>query len=113
MSQATKAARAEFTAIEPLGDRVVIEPDEAPKQSKGGIFFPDSMDDKDRRRGTLKGTVLAVGPGRMTDQGTFLSTSLEPGDRVLFGPYFGNDTIIDEKTYKIQHESEILGKLPN
>ena len=91
--------------IRPLDDRVVIEPSEADQKSPGGIVIPDAAREK-----PVTGRVLAVGPGRLLDDGRRAPIEVKVGDLVWFGRYGGADVEIDRKTYKTVSESELLAK---
>lgn len=93
--------------IRPLADRVVVEPlseHESGKQTKGGIFIPDTVD-KERSE---QGVVVAVGPGKFSDDGKLLPMNVKVGDRVLFAKYGPDEIKIDGKEYFILSESSIL-----
>jgi len=90
--------------FKPLGDRVVLRRVEADKTTAGGIVLPDSAREKPRR-----GTVLAVGPGRLLDEGTHGVMQIAVGDEVLFTNYAGTDVEMDSEELVIMGESDILG----
>ena len=92
--------------INPLDDRVVVRPNEAEETTAGGIVLPDAAKEKQQR-----GTVIAVGPGRMLDSGERSAVSVKIGDQVLFGKYGGTEIEIDGEEVKILRESDILAKL--
>lgn len=92
--------------IRPLDDRVVIEVMEAEEKTAGGIVLPDTAKEKPQ-----KGKVIAVGPGKLLDNGERAPFSVKVNDRVLFGKYAGQDITIDEKEFKIMRESEILARI--
>lgn len=92
--------------IKPLDDRVVVRASEAEETTAGGIVLPDAAKEKPQR-----GTVIAVGPGRLLDSGERCSVSVDVGDEVLFGKYGGTDIEIDGEEVKILRESDILGKV--
>ncbi len=92
--------------INPLDDRVVVEPLEAEEKSAGGILLPDTAKQKPQR-----GRVLAVGPGKMNDKGERTALSVDKGDEVIYGRYSGNDIEMDGREIKIMRESDILAKL--
>ncbi|MEJ7592660.1 MAG: co-chaperone GroES [Planctomycetaceae bacterium] len=92
--------------INPLDDRVVVRPNEAEETTAGGIVLPDAAKEKQQR-----GTVIAVGPGRMLDSGERSPFSVKVGDQVLFGKYGGTEIEIDGEEVKILRESDILAKL--
>jgi chaperonin GroES len=92
--------------IRPLDDRVVVEPIEAEEKTAGGIVLPDSAKEKPQR-----GTVLAVGPGRLLDSGQRGELSVAVGDQVIYGKYGGTDIEINGEDVKILRESDILAKV--
>lgn len=94
--------------LRPLGDRVVVEPladHERGKETKSGIFIPETAE-KERAE---KGTVVAVGPGKITDDGKLVPLALRVGDKVLFTKYGPDEIKIDGKEYFILSESSVLG----
>jgi chaperonin GroES len=92
--------------IRPLDDRIVVKPEEAEETTAGGIVLPDSAKEKPQR-----GTVVAVGPGRMLDSGSRGALSVEVGDVVIYGKYGGNEVEVDGEEVKILRESDILAKV--
>jgi chaperonin GroES len=92
--------------INPLDDRVVVRTNEAEETTAGGIVLPDAAQEKPQR-----GTVLAVGPGRLLDSGQRAVVSVEVGDEILFGKYGGTDIEVDGAEVKILRESDILAKV--
>jgi chaperonin GroES len=92
--------------VRPLDDRVVVEPLEAEEKTAGGILLPDTAKQKPQR-----GRVLAVGPGKMRDNGERLTLSVAKGDEVLFGRYSGSEIEVDGKEIKIMREGDILAKI--
>ena len=92
--------------IRPLDDRIVVEPLEAEETTSGGIVLPDNAKEKPQR-----GTVLAVGPGKLLDDGSRGSVSVTVGDEVIFGKYGGSDIEIDGLDVKILRENDILAKV--
>ncbi len=92
--------------LKPLDDRVVVEPTDAEETTAGGIVLPDAAQEKPQR-----GTVVAVGPGRLLDSGERCEICLEVGDEVLFGKYGGTDIEVDGSDVKILRESDILAKI--
>ena len=89
--------------INPLDDRVVVRPNEAEETTAGGIVLPDAAKEKQQR-----GTVLAVGPGRLLESGERSAVSVKVGDQVLFGKYGGTEIEVDGEDVKILRESDIL-----
>jgi chaperonin GroES len=92
--------------VRPLDDRVVVEPLEADEKTAGGILLPDTAKQKPQR-----GRVLAVGPGKMLEDGQRAKVAVAKGDEVLFGRYAGTDIQVDQKEIKIMRESDILAKV--
>jgi chaperonin GroES len=90
--------------IRPLGERVVVKPLPSEEVTKGGIVLPDTAKEKPQ-----EGEVVAVGPGRLLDNGTRVSIDLKVGDRILFSKYAGNEVKIQDVEYLIMRESDILG----
>ena len=94
--------------IRPLDDRVVVEPIEAEETTAGGIVLPDTAKEKPQR-----GTVVAVGPGKLLDNGQRGELSVAVGDEVIYGKYGGSDIEINGTEVKILRESDILAKVIN
>src|SRR5438045_896218 len=92
--------------LRPLDDRVVVEPLEAEEKTAGGILLPDTAKQKPQR-----GRVLAVGPGKIRDNGERSALAVGKGDEVLYGRYAGNDVQVDGREVKIMRESDILAKV--
>ena len=92
--------------IRPLDDRVIVEPIEAEETTSGGIVLPDTAREKPQR-----GTVVAVGPGRLLDNGKRGELSVAVGDEVIYGKYGGSDIEIEGDEVKILRESDILAKV--
>ncbi|NWG22343.1 MAG: co-chaperone GroES [Chloroflexi bacterium] len=91
--------------IRPLADRVVVKPVEREEKTKGGIFLPDTAS-KER---PMEGTVLAVGEGRIDDNGRRVPMNVKPGDKVVFAKYSGTEFKVDDVEYLILSEKDILG----
>ena len=92
--------------LRPLDDRVVVQPSEAEETTAGGIVLPDSAREKPQR-----GTVVAVGPGKLLDNGNRGELSVSVGDVVIYGRYGGSEVEVDGQEMKILRESDILAKL--
>jgi len=92
--------------IRPLDDRVVVEPIEAEERTAGGIVLPDSAKERPQR-----GTVVAVGPGRLLENGQRGELSVAVGDEVIYGKYGGTDIKMNSSDVKILRESDILAKV--
>jgi chaperonin GroES len=92
--------------LRPLDDRVVVEPKEAEERTAGGIVLPDSAKEKPQR-----GTVVAVGPGKLLDSGERGALSVAVGDEVIYGKYSGSEIEVNGHDVKILRESDILAKV--
>lgn len=92
--------------IRPLDDRIVVEPLDAEETTAGGIVLPDSSREKPQR-----GTVVAVGPGKLLDSGERGEVAVAVGDEVIFGKYGGTEIEVDGCEVKILRESDILAKV--
>ena len=92
--------------LRPLDDRVVVKPQDAEETTAGGIVLPDSAKEKPQR-----GEVIAVGPGKLLDNGNRGTLSVAVGDVVIYGKYGGSDIEIDGQEVKILRESDILAKI--
>jgi chaperonin GroES len=92
--------------IQPLGDRVLVEPMKEGEVKKGGIIIPDSAKEK-----PMEGKVIAVGPGKRDDDGKLIPMNVKKGDRILLPKYGGTEVKIDEVEYQIVREDDILGIL--
>jgi chaperonin GroES len=93
-------------SIKPLHDKVVVERMEAETKSAGGILIPDSAKEK-----PMRGVVIAVGPGRVLENGDVKALEVKKGDKVLFGGYAGSEVKLEGKDYLIVNESEIYAVL--
>jgi len=92
--------------LRPLDDRVVVKPQEAEETTAGGIVLPDSAKEKPQR-----GQVVAVGPGKLLDNGNRGTLSVAVGDIVIYGKYGGSEVEVDGQEVKILRESDILAKI--
>jgi chaperonin GroES len=92
--------------VRPLDDRVVVEPLEADEKTPGGILLPDTAKQKPQR-----GRVIAVGPGKLLDDGKRAAMAVTKGDEVLYGRYAGTDIEVDRRDIKILREGDILAKV--
>ncbi|MDR2862231.1 MAG: co-chaperone GroES [Syntrophobacterales bacterium] len=90
--------------IRPLQDRVIVKRLEEEQKTKGGIIIPDTAKEK-----PIEGEVVAVGKGKVTDDGKVIKLDVSVGDRVLFSKYGGTDVKIDGVDYLIMREDDILG----
>lgn len=91
--------------LEPLADRLVVRPIEREDVTKGGIILPDTVKEKPQ-----EGEVLAVGPGRMSDDGDRISMDVKTGDIIIYAKYGGTEIKIDEEELIILRESDVLAK---
>ena len=90
--------------IKPLGDRIVVQPMEAEEVTKGGIIIPDTAKEKPH-----EGKIVAVGRGKVLDNGQLQALEVKAGDRVLYGKYSGSEIKTkDGKDYLIMREEDIL-----
>ncbi|GAB3814047.1 co-chaperone GroES [Pontibacter rugosus] len=92
--------------IKPLADRVIIAPAAAEEKTKSGIIIPDTAKEKPQR-----GEVVAVGEGKVSDQGALMKPQVNVGDSVLYGKYAGTEISVDGNDYLIMRESDILAIL--
>ena len=92
--------------VQPLADRVVVEPLEETEEMRGGLYIPDTAKEKPQQ-----GTVVAVGPGRLSDEGERMPVELQTGQRILYGKYSGTEVTIDGQDVLIIKESDVLAVL--
>lgn len=90
--------------IQPLADRVVVQPMAAEEKTKGGIILPDTAKEK-----PIEGTIVAVGQGKVSEDGKVTALTVKVGDKVLYGKYSGTEVSIDGAEYLIMRESDIFG----
>jgi chaperonin GroES len=91
--------------LHPLADRVLVKPMEKEERTKSGIYLPDTAKEKPQ-----EGEVLAIGPGKMTDDGKRVPLDLKVGDRVIYAKYGGTEIKVDDEDLIILRESDILAK---
>jgi len=91
--------------IEPLGDRVVIKPTAKEEVSKGGIVLPDTAKEKPQ-----EGKIIAVGPGRLTEDGKRIAMEVKKGDKVIYSKYAGTEFKLDDEEVVIMREGDLLAK---
>ena len=91
--------------LQPLADRVLVRPIEKEEKTKSGIYLPDTAKEKPQ-----EGKVLAVGPGKMSDEGKLIPTDLKVGDTVIYSKYGGTEIKVDDEELIILRESDILAK---
>jgi chaperonin GroES len=90
--------------LQPLGDRILVQPVERQETTKGGIILPDTAKEKPQ-----EGKVLAVGPGKLTEEGKRQPMDIKVGDTVLYARYGGTEYKLDGEELMILRESDILG----
>ena len=100
MAQSTK------TALRPLGDKVVVRPTQREETTKSGIVLPDTAKEKPQ-----EGVVVAVGTGRVTDEGDRIKPEVKEGEKVLYAKYAGTEIKLEEEEYLILSEKDILAVL--
>ena len=90
-------------ALKPLGDRIIVRPVEAQERTKSGLVLPDTAKEKPQ-----EGKVLAVGTGRLLEDGSVKALDVKTGDRVLYGKYSGSEVTVEDQEYLILREEDIL-----
>jgi chaperonin GroES len=100
---ATATKKKSKISLQPLGDKVVVERDESESKTAGGIVLPDTAKDKPAR-----GTIVAVGTGKLLDDGTRGSMQVKKGDRILFTSYAPETITIDDEEFLLMSEGDIL-----
>ncbi len=88
--------------LKPLGDRVIVKPKEPEEVTKGGIILPDTAKEK-----PMEGEIIAVGEGRISDDGKLIKMELKVGDKVLYGKYSGTEVKVNDVEYLIMRESDV------
>ena len=96
-------ATAASTKISPLADRIVVKPLEDTETMRGGLYIPDTAKEKPQQ-----GEVVAVGPGKMTDDGKRIAPEVKAGDKILYGKYSGTEVNVGDEQYLILRESDVL-----
>ncbi len=91
-------------AVKPLEDRVLVKPIEKESKTESGIYLPESAKEK-----PMQGTVVAVGPGKLLDNGERVKPAVKKGDTVVYGKYAGTEIEIKKVQHLIVRESELLG----
>ncbi len=89
--------------IQPLADRVVVQALEETEQMRGGLYIPDTAKEK-----PMQGTIVAVGPGKLSDENERIKPDVEVGQTVLYGKYSGTEVSVDGEEFLILRESDIL-----
>ena len=96
------------TSLKPLGDRVIVKAREKDEMTKSGIVLPDTASEKPQ-----EGSVLAVGPGRVLDNGKRVEMDVKTGDKVLFAKYAGTEVKLDGEDYLVIRETDLLAVITN
>jgi len=91
--------------LQPLADRLVVKPIEREEITKGGIVLPDTVKEKPQ-----EGEILAVGPGRLSDDGKRIAMDVKVGDIVIYAKYGGTEIRVEDEDLVILRESDILAK---
>ena len=94
--------------IQPLGDRVLVEPQKEEETNKGGIIIPDSAKEK-----PMQGKIIAVGAGKRDDNGKLIPMNVKKGDLILLPKYGGTEVKLNDLEYQIVREDDILGIIGN
>lgn len=92
--------------LKPLGDRVIVKPLVKEEVTKGGIVLPDTAKEKPQ-----EGEIVAVGPGKLTEDGKRIEMDVKKGDRVIYAKYAGTEWKYENQEYLILRESDILAKI--
>ena len=103
MATATKTPPTTATKLRPLGDRIVIQPTEREEMTKSGIVLPDTAKEKPQ-----EGKILAVGPGRLNDEGKREPMDVKEGDKVLYAKYAGTEFKVEGEDLLIVSQKDIL-----
>lgn len=89
--------------VKPLADRVVVKPLEEAEQMRGGLYIPDTAKEKPQQ-----GEIVAVGQGKVSEDGKRIDMELKVGDKVLYGKYSGTEVTLDDNQYLILREADVL-----
>ena len=100
---ATATATHTSLKLKPIGDRVIVQRLGSAEKSRGGLYLPDSAQEKPQ-----EGKVIAVGSGRTLKNGKVVPLSVKPGDKIIFGKYSGSEIKVDDKEYVFLNEDDIL-----
>lgn len=92
--------------LEPMADRVIVKPIEKEEVTKGGLVIPDTAKERPQ-----EGEVIAVGPGRLSEDGKRIPLDVKPGDRVVYAKFAGTELRYDDEDYLVLRESDILAKV--
>jgi chaperonin GroES len=102
MTTKTKTA----TKLQPLDDRIVVRPIKREEMTKGGIILPDTAKEKPQ-----EGEVIAVGPGKLTEDGNRIEMEIKKGDKVMYAKFSGNEIKLDDEELLIMREGDVLAKV--
>jgi chaperonin GroES len=91
-------------SVQPLEDRILVKPIEPATQTASGLYLPESSTEK-----PIQGKVVAVGPGKLLDNGTLAAMTIQVGNTVVYGKYAGTEVEIEDVDHLILRESEVLG----
>ncbi|MFH0946067.1 MAG: co-chaperone GroES [Planctomycetota bacterium] len=105
---ATKTKNKTKTTVKPINDHVLVRPTEAEDRTRGGIILPDTAKEK-----PAEGTVIALGEGRILDDGSRAKFQIKKNDRVIYSKYAGHDITIDGQEYKVIQESDVYAVIEN
>lgn len=94
--------------LKPIGDKIIVEPEKEEEKTKSGIVLPDTAKEKPQ-----KGKVIAVGPGKILDNGQRSPMEIKEGEIVIYSKYAGTEIKIDDKEYLILSDRDILAVLEN
>ena len=103
MATATATATSSSLKLKPIGDRVIVQRLGSAEKTKGGLYVPDSAQEKPQ-----EGKVIAVGSGKMLKNGKVVPLAVKPGDKIIFGKYSGSEIKVDDKEYVFLNEDDIL-----
>jgi chaperonin GroES len=93
----------EFMNLQPLHDRIIVKAAKPEEITKGGIIIPDTAKEK-----PMQGEIIAVGTGKVTEDGKVLPLTLKPGDKVLYGKYSGTEVTVDTEEYLMMREADVF-----
>ena len=102
MATKAKVSTSTKTKVKPLNDHILVRPAEAEEKTRGGIILPDTAKEK-----PAEGTVIALGEGRLLDDGKRAAFQVKSGDRVIYSKYAGHEITIDGDEYKVIQESDV------